>query len=245
MMAEAELRHLHLSELGIWGKAVRIRFGGGYEDVWLQTIGDRSEAIERGQEAMQRKLLEFRPGGERAAALMEGLKLAPPADLVELALEGERPRMQAQVYREMRDPIAPRRDRVAGESRAAYEARAAEHRRRREEVAEARQEQLAARVKARREALLALPREELAELALPRRIDVECWNAFAWSCDDWVLFRAVRRADDHAEQYFSDIAEVQGLRPEVKGQLRERYRELEAGPGDELPKCSAATPSSA
>ena len=79
MMAEAELRHLHLSEMGIWGKAVRIRFGGGYEDVWLQTIGDRSEAIERGQEAMQRKLLEFRPGGERAAALMEGLKLAPPA----------------------------------------------------------------------------------------------------------------------------------------------------------------------
>lgn len=245
MMAEAELRHLHLSEMGIWGKAVRIRFGGGYEDVWLQTIGDRSEAIERGQEAMQRKLLEFRPGGERVAALMEGLKLAPPADLVGLVLEGERPRMQAQVYREMRDPIAPRRDRVAGEGRAAYEARATEHRRRREEVVEARQEQLAARVKARREALLALPREELAELALPRRIDVECWNAFAWSCDDWVLFRAVRRADDHAEQYFSEIAEVQGLRPEVKGQLRESYRELEAGQGDELPKCSAATPSSA
>jgi len=245
MMAEAELQHLHLCEMGIWGKAVRIQFGGGYEDVWVQTIGDRSEAIERGQEAMQRKLLEFRPGGERAEALMEALMLAPPADLLELVLDGERPRMQAQVYREMRDPVAPRRDRVAGESRAAYEARVAEHRRRCEELAAARQEQLEARVKARREALLELPREELAELARPRRIDVECWNVFACTCDDWVLFRGVRRADDHGEQYLSEISEVQGLHPEVKGQLRESYRELEAGQGDELPKCSAATPSSA
>jgi hypothetical protein len=54
----------------------------------------------------------------------------------------------------------------------------------------------------------------------------------------------VRRADDHEQPYFEDIAEVQALHPGVKEQLRRAYRELEPGEGDDLPKPSAAGPTS-
>lgn len=99
-------------------------------------------------------------------------------------------------------------------------------------------------VAARREELKAMPREELVELARPRRIDIECWNEFARTCDDWVLLRAVRRVEDHDESYFKDISEVRGLHPSVKERLRRSYRELEPEEGDELPKSSARSPSS-
>ena len=89
-----------------------------------------------------------------------------------------------------------------------------------------------------------MPREELVELARPRRINIECWNAFARTCDDWVVLRAVRRAEDHGQPYFDDIAEVQALHPAVKDQLRRAYRELEPAAGEALPKSSAACPSS-
>jgi hypothetical protein len=75
-------------------------------------------------------------------------------------------------------------------------------------------------------------------------VDIECWNAFARTCDDWVLLRAVRRADDHDAAYFNDIAQVQALHPAVKEQLRRAYRELEQAEGDDLPKPSAAGPTS-
>ncbi|MGD0112476.1 MAG: hypothetical protein ABSD48_11490 [Armatimonadota bacterium] len=229
-------QRVDLTQLGIWGQPVRVEFGGRYEDVWVQTLGDRTEAIERGHEAMQRKLLEFRPGSERLEVLTEALMLSPLADLVELALEGERPQMEARLRREMPDPVSPRQDVAAGEGEAEFARRVEEHRVRRQSLAEARAEKLQEGLDARRAELSAMERAELAQLARPRRIDAECWNAFALACDDWVLLRAVRRAEDHERQYFDSVEVVHALHPAVKEQLRRAYRALEPADTPSLPK---------
>ncbi len=232
---------VNLSELGVWGKPVRVEVGGRYEEVWLQTVGDRTEALERGQEAMQRKLLEFKPGTERDRALREALSLLPPEDLAALALEAERGRLAARVRRELPDPVRPRRDLEAGESREQFAARLAEHGEQCARAERARAERLEELTEARRRELLALPKPELVEAARPRRIDVECWNAFARTCDDWILLRAVRRSDDHARPYFESVDQVRALHPAVKEQLRAAYRELDPPERESLPKSSAAT----
>ncbi|MFB3882886.1 MAG: hypothetical protein ACE149_16600 [Armatimonadota bacterium] len=229
-----------LREMGVWGAPLRVEFGDRYEDVWLQTIGDRTEALERGHEAMQRKLLEFRPGSERAEALKQALILSPPEDVVELGLAAERSAIEARVQRELPEPVQPRQDRAAGETDEAFARRCAEHELRCEEISLVRTAKLQEMLEARRRELLSLSREELAERAFPRRVDIECWNAFARTCDDWVLLRAVRRSDDHSAAYFSDIGEVQALHPQVKEQLRRAYRELEPAEAPDLPKPSAA-----
>ena len=239
-----EPTRLDLTQMGIWGRPVRIEFADHYEEVWIQTIGDRTEALERGHEAMQRKLLEFRAGSERAQALTEALLLAPPADLAELVLEAERPQIESRLRREMPDPVAPRQDRAAHESDEDFARRLAEHRLKCEELAGARPKRLEEMLQARRGELLALPQEDLAALARPRRVDIECWNAFARACDDWVLLRAVRRAEDHDQPYFTAVSQIQALHPAVKDQLRRAYRELEPPEGGELPKASAAIPAS-
>ena len=231
---------MDLRQMGVWGKPVRVEFADVHEEVWLQTIGDRTEALERGHEAMQRKLLEFRAGGERAEALRQALVLAPAGDAAELALAAERPEQKSRVHHELPEPVRPRQDRAAGESDEAFARRCVEHELRCREIELQREARLEEALEARRRELMALPREELAERAFPRRVDIECWNAFARSCDDWVLLRAVRRADDHERAYFDDIAEVQALRVEVKEQLRRAYRELEPAEADDLPKPSAA-----
>ncbi len=243
-MGEPDATRLDLRQIGVWGKQLRVALGGRYEEVWMHTIGDRTEALERGHEAMQRKLLEFRPGSDRAEAIGEALKLAPAADVAELVLGVERPQMEARVGRELPDPVAPRQDRTAAESNADFSQRVAEHQRRCQELSLERTKRVEEMLGARRRELLKMPREELVELARPRRIDIECWNAFARTCDDWVLLRAVRRAEDHGQPYFDDIAEVQALHPAVKDQLRRAYRELEPAAGEALPKSSAACPSS-
>ena len=243
-MSESERRRVDLTQMGIWGKQVRVELADRYEEVWVQTIGDRTEALERGHEAMQRKLLEFRPGSERGEALREALALAPLEDVVELALAAERSRMEARVRREIPDPVRPRQDRAAGECDGDFARREAAYIEQCREAAGRRRERIAEMVAGRREELKAMPRGELAELARPRRVDVECWNEFARVCDEWVLLRGVRRADDHERQYFEDISEVRGLHPAVKEQLRLAYRELEPGEGDELPKSSAPSRSS-
>jgi len=233
-----------LTEMGIWGRRLTVQLGDQHEEVWIQIIGDRTEALERGHEAMQRKLLDFRPGTERAEALTEALMLAPRPDLIAMVLEAERSQMDSRLRREIPDPVTPRRDAAAGERAEDFARRAEDHRGRCAAQAEARAARLEQLLAARREELLALPREELVELARPRRIDVECWNAFARTCDDWVLLRGVHRAEDHDQPYFQQIADVQALHPEVKEQLRRGYRELEPPEGDALPKASAATPDS-
>jgi len=240
-MVESDAKRLDLTQMGVWGKQLRVEFGDRYEEVWIQTIGDRTEAFERGHEAMQRKLLEFRADGERRRALAEALLLAPPSDLAEFVIEGERAEMQSRLRPKMPDPVEPRRDTAAGETSEQFAHRMAAH----EDQCRRRAVERAARLeeveKARREDLLALPQEELAELALPRRIDIECWNTFARTCDDWVLLRAVRRADDHEKPYFEKLPQVQELHPAVKEQLRRAYRELEPAQGETLPKSSAPT----
>ncbi len=243
-MGECERKQVELTQMGIWGKQVRVELGDGYEEVWIQTIGDRTEALERGHEAMQRTLLAFRPGSERAEGLKEGLMLAPLADVVELAVASERSELESRLRREIPEPVRPRQDRSAGEGDEDFARRLAEHEQRCQEIAGERCTKLEQMVAARREELKALPREELAELARPRRVDVECWNEFARVCDDWVLLRGVRRAGDHSQQYFTDISEVRGLHPAVKEQLRRAYRELEPEEGDEYPKSSVRSPSS-
>jgi len=231
---------MNLRAMGVWGKAVRVEFGDHYEDVWLQTIGDRTEALERGHEAMQCKLLEFGPGSERVEALKQALVLAPPEDVVELALGAERSAIETRVRREMPDPVRPRQDPATGESDEAFGRRRAEHEARCREIADERTATLEQMLYERQRELMALPREELAEKAFPRRVDIECWNAFARACDDWVLLRAVRRADHHDAPYFREIVEVQALHPAVKEQLRHAYRELEHEGSGDLPKPSAA-----
>jgi len=243
-MPQPDPKRMDLTQMGIWGKHVKIEFGDHYEEVWLQTIGDRTEALERGHEAMQRKLLEFRPGSERSQALIEALMLAPASDLADLVLEAERPQMDSRLRRQMPDPVTPRQDRAAEEKDEDFARRVAEHRQQCDELAAAREKHLEEMLRSRREELLALPRKDLVELARPPRIDIECWNAFARACDDWVLLRAARRAEDHDQPYFNNIAQVQHLHPAVKEQLRRAYRELEPPEGDALPKSSATTPAS-
>jgi hypothetical protein len=227
---------MDLRGMGVWGKLVRIELGDRYEEVWLQTIGDRTEALERGHEAMQRKLLEFRPGSERAEALKQALMLAPPEDVAELAVAAERSEIEGRIRRDLPEPVRPRQDRAASESNEAFARRRAEHEVRCREIGLQRTAKLEEMLEARRRELMALPREVLGEKAFPRRVDIECWNAFARTCDDWVLLRAVRRADNHEAAYFDDIAEVQALHPAVKEQVRTAYRELEPAEGDDLPK---------
>jgi hypothetical protein len=235
-MGRPDSQRMDLSQLGIWGKRVRVELGDGYEEVWVQTLGDRTEALERGHEAMQRKLVEFRAGSERVEALTEALMLAPAADLAELALEGERSGTEARLRRERPDPVRPRQDRAAGERDEDFAERLKQHRERCRELERERAKRLGELVEARRAELLAMEREKLVELARPRRIDVECWNAFARACDDWVLLRAVRRADDHERPYLEEVAQVEALHPAVKDQLRRAYRELESPAGEALPK---------
>jgi len=243
-MADSERQKVDLTRMGVWGKAVRIELGSRYEDVWLQTIGDRTEALERGHEAMQRKLLEFRPGGERMEALREALSLAPVEDLIELALTTERHQVETRLRREIPDPVRPRRDRAVGESDEGFARRLAEYEEQCEDIERRRSEKLKEMMGRRREELAGMSRRELAELASPRRVDVECWNSFARTVDDWVLLRAVRKAGHHEEPYFQDVSEVRALHPVVKEQLRRAYRELEPDEGDEFPKGSAPCPSS-
>lgn len=235
-MLESDLMRMDLRALGRWGQPVRVALADGYEEVWLQTLADRSEALERGHEAMQRKLLEYREGGERREALRAALLLAPAEELIEMALDAERLGLGARLRRERPDPVAPRQDRAAGESDADFAKRTgayeAECVRRDQERRAAAQERRAER---RRE-LGDLPKPQLAALAEPRRIDMECWNAFALACDDWVLLRAVRRAENHEEPYFAGVAEVRALHPEVREQLRRAYRALEPAAEEALPE---------
>jgi hypothetical protein len=235
-MMSQERERVDLTQLGIWGRVVRVEVGGGYEEVWVQTLGDRTEAIERGHEAMQRKLLEFRPETERGEALSEALLLSPAADLAELALDAERPQMEARLRRELPDPVAPQQDHGARESDEDFARRVKAHELDCQSRAEARAGKLQEALEARRAELLVMDRGELAALARPRRIDAECWQAFARTCDDWVLLRAVRRVEDHDRQYFDRIEAVQGLHPEVKDQLRRAYRALEPAEVGSLPK---------
>jgi len=241
----ADAARVNLSELGIWGKAVRVEVEGRYEEVWVQTVGDRTEAMERGHEAMQRKLLEFKPGGERDQALREALALLPVEDLVELVLEGERGKMQARVRREMRDPVSPRQDKEAGEGGQQFIARLSRYQEQCAELEGEREARLEELMKERRAELLGMAKEQVVELARPRRVDIECWNAFARSCDDWMLLRAVRRAEDHAQQYFQEVEEVRALHPLVKERLRAAYREVDPPEREALPKALANTPVSA
>jgi hypothetical protein len=227
---------MDLTQMESWGRDFRVEFGGQCEEVWLQTIGDRTEALERGHEAMQRTLLEFRAGSERAEAMKQALLLAPVEEVQELALAAERPNLEARLQRELPDPVRPRQDRSAGETAAAFAQRMAGHEETCAQLRTQRAERLMEKLEARRSELRELPREELAELALPRRIDVECWQVFTRTADDWVLLRAVRRREDHEQPYFADISQVKQLHPAVKEQLRRAYRELEPPEGDELPK---------
>jgi hypothetical protein len=236
IMIEGDLTRMDLRAMGLWGKAARIAFANGYEDVWVRTLADRTEALERGHEAMQRKLLEYRDGGERRQALHAALLLASTEELVSMALEAERVEREARVRRELPDPVAPRQDRTAGESDQDFATRVAAHGLECSRTDLKRRGVLENRREERRRELRALPKEQLAALAEPRRIDIECWNAFAQTCDDWVLLRAVRRVENCEEQYFSDLAEVRALHPQVKEQLRRAYRDLEPAEGDAFPK---------
>ena len=231
-----ETARVDLSELGIWGKAVRVELDGRYEEVWVQTVGDRTEAMERGHEAMQRKLLEFKPGSQREQALREALALLPDEDLIEMALEGERARMAARARRELPEPVQPRQDNEAGERGRQYIARLSRYREECATLEGRRGARVEEMMSARRAELAEMSKAQLVALARPRRVDIECWNVFARACDDWMLLAAVRRAEDHAEQYFGDIAQVQALHPVVKEQLRAAYREVDPPEREALPK---------
>jgi hypothetical protein len=235
-MVECDLTRMDLRAMGLWGRPARVEFANGYEEVWVQSIANRTEALERGHEAMQRKLLEYRDSGERREALRAALLLAPTEELVAMALDAEGAGMEARLRREWPDPVAPRQDQAVGESDRDYAQRVAAHEAECGRLDLERRAALEERREARRRELRALPKEQLAVLAEPRRIDIECWNAFALACDDWVLLRAVRRAEDHEEQYFHCIAEVRSLHPQVKEQLRHAYRDLEPAEGDTFPK---------
>jgi len=231
---EAPVR-LSLTQMGIWSKRVRIQFGEAYEEVVVQTIGDRTAALEYGHEAMQRKLLEFRADGERFAALTEALRLSPTENLAAFVVEGERPAMLERLAREMPEAVEPRRDLAAGESEENFAHRYEEWERNCRKLRLQRQQELMRRIQQRQEELCALPKEQLIELARARRIDIECWNAFQQACDDWVLFEATRCAEEPCRPYFSDVQEVRKLHPEVKAQLAAAYRELDSAEA-ELPK---------
>jgi hypothetical protein len=226
---------MSLMELGVWSKRVRVELGGGYEEVVVQTIGDRTEALEYGHEAMQRKLLEFRAEGERFAALTEALRLSPTEDLAAFVVEGEQAALLDKLLREMPNGVAPRRDTAAGETEAALAARRRAWEAAREQLVKKREEELQVRSECRRRELCTMPKDELIELARARRIDVECWNAFHQASDDWVLYEATRKAEAPLQLYFASVEEVRRLHPEVKGQLTAGYRELEEQEA-ELPK---------
>jgi hypothetical protein len=136
----------------------------------------------------------------------------------------------------MPDPVSPRQDVAAGEGESEFTRRVGEHRVQRQSLAEGRAAKLQELLEARRAELSAMDPTGLAQLARPRRIDAECWNAFALACDDWVLLRAVRRAEDHERQYFDGIEVVHSLHPAVKEQLRRAYRALEPADAHSLPK---------
>ena len=245
-------RRLDLRALGTWLRKIRVELGDGYEEVLLCTLGDRSEVIERGHEAMQAKLLEYRAEGERRAALQEALLLSPSSDLAEMAAEAERAELLRRLEREQPDPVAPKRDLAAGESEEAFAGRLSRHETQCRALVAAREQLLKESLQRRRAELAALTKADLVELALPRRLDLECWQAFCNACDDWTLFRAVRRADDSSRPYFDDIEEARRLHPAVKEQLKQAYLDLDAGaqagrssPEEgELPKCSSSSPSS-
>ncbi|NIM07234.1 MAG: hypothetical protein GTO55_11315 [Armatimonadetes bacterium] len=236
---------LSLMEMGVWSKPVQIQFGEAYEEVLIQTIGDRTGALEYGHEAMQRKLLEYRADGDRFAALTEALRLTPTEDITTFVVEGEKPALAERLEREIPDPVEPRRDLAAGESEDGFAARHQEWKSQCRQLEARREQELQERVRRRLEELCALPEDELVGLARARRIDIECWNAFHQASDDWVLFEATRRAEEPSRPYFSTVEEVGRLHPEVKAQLAAAYRDLEtpaealakAGkPEDELPK---------
>lgn len=218
---------MSLAQMGLWRKAVRVQFGAAYEDVMVQTIGDRTTALEYGHEAMQRKLLEYRVEGERFAALSEALRFTPTEELAAFVADGEKPDLLERLARERPDPIEPRRDLAAGETAADFAAR---HQAWLEECAQSqlrREEEVERRLRQRIAELCARPKEELIAPARARRIDIECWNAFHQASDDWVLFEATRRAEDPAQLYFTGVEEVRRLHPEVRAQLAAAYRELE------------------
>jgi hypothetical protein len=251
-MPENLKRRLDLRALGTWSKQVRVEVGDGFEEVLLCTLGDRSEVIERGQEAMQQKLLEYRDGSERREALRQALLLLPAPDVADMAAEGERAAILHRLERERPDPVLPRRDLAAGESQEAFARRLASHEDQCRALSAAREQLLQQTLDGRRAELAELPKAELAELALPRRIDLECWQAFCNASDDWTLLRAVRRPDDSARPYFDDIDEVRRLHPAVKEQLKRAYLELDAGaqtgpaspPEADLPNSSSSSPGS-
>jgi hypothetical protein len=216
-----------LMEMGVWAKRVRIRLGSTYEDVVVQTIGDRTAALEHGHEAMQRMLLEFRADGERFAALTEALRLSPVEDVAAFVAEGEAGALAERLAREMPDPVEPRQDVTAGENTSDFAERHRQWESQCQELQGRRQEQLQQRLRQRVGELCSAPKEHVIELARARRIDVECWNAFQQACDDWVLYEGTRLADDPARLYFSSVDEVQRLHPEVRAQLAAAYRELE------------------
>ena len=232
---ESEDRRLDLTEMGIWRKRVNIRFGGAVEEVVMQTLGDKTEAIEHGHRAMRAKLLEYRQGSEAWQALGEALLLLKPTELAGFVAEGERGTLAEQLKRELPDPVIPRRDIGAGETEEAFARRQAEHLRRCEEQRENRAAELERRLARRREELASRPQAELVELAQPRRVDLECWQAFQRACDDWILLRATRRAEAPEQPYFRDIEQVRNLHPRVKEQLRQAYRALDRGEEEDLP----------
>jgi hypothetical protein len=213
--------------MGVWSKPVRVRFGPAYEEVVVQTIGDRTAALEYGHEAMQKRLLEFRAEGERFAALTEALRLMPIEDAAAFVVEGEKEMMAERLMKERPDGVEPRRDYAAGETEEAFAARCQEWEKECEGRRIQREEELKERIRRRMDDLCALPKDEVICLARARRIDIECWNAFHQASDDWVLFEATRPAEDSSRLYFSDVEEVRGLHPEVKAQLAAAYRELE------------------
>jgi len=232
MTTECGQVRLSLAQMGMWRRPVRVRLGNAYEDVVLQTIGDRTAALEYGHEAMQRKLLEYRADGERFAALTEALRLTATEDVAAFVAEGEKAAMMERLMREMAEPVEPRRDLAAGESEEDFAARRQEWQRDCQQLRLRREEELKRRLRGRIEGLCALPKDELIGLARARRIDIECWNAFHQASDDWVLFEATRRAEEPSQLYFSAVEEVRRLHPEVKAQLAKAYREVEAAEAD-------------
>jgi hypothetical protein len=239
-MKEGKMR-LNLMQMGVWAKRVRVKLGNAYEDVVVQTIGDRTAVLEAGHEAMQKKLLEFRADGERYAALTEALRLSSAEELAGFVVEGERRAIAERVAREMRPAVEPRRDMGAGESESDFAIRHGEWEAQCTQLQNEREAELARRVQERYKELCLWPKEQLVEQARARRIDAECWNAFRAASDDYVILEATRLAEDAGRLYFADIEEVRRLHPEVKLQLAKVYRELETAAGgeegtDDLPK---------
>lgn len=245
-MSKNGTTRLSLIQMGVWAKRVRVQFGTMYEDVVVQTIGDRTAALEYGHEAMQKMLLEFRADGERYAALTEALRLSPVEDVAVFVAEGETNALAERLLRELPNPVEPRQDLAAGESATDFSERHQQWKAQCRDLQARRQEQLQQRLRQRVGELSNAPREQLIELARARRIDVECWNAFQQACDDGVLFEGTRLVDDPARLYFATVEEVRRLHPDVRAQLATAYRELETPAPidcqpDDLPKDCCTT----